>query len=199
MVAKVGLTGGIGSGKSTVARLFAKLGVTTIDADQVARELTKRGTKEFSSIVDQFGQDILDPDGNIDRARLGAVVFSDTSQRQKLESILHPSIRKIMHSRCNASGDPYCILEIPLLIETGQYREMDRILVVTCDTEIRIQRLIDNRDIDAEKIRRIIESQITDSQRIAVADDIIANDSSENVLIEQVDKLHKHYTTLFGG
>ena len=125
MAARVGLTGGIGSGKSTVLALFRDLGVPIISADDVARKLSTRGSPEFEKILEEFSDTVLGPDGEINRGKLGSIVFDDEEKRARLEAILHPGIRKEMLRFADKSSAPYCILEIPLLIETGQYREIN--------------------------------------------------------------------------
>jgi len=198
MASRIGLTGGIGSGKSTVAGLFRKLGIETIDADQIARELTLPGTPEFEQIRDAFGSKVIDSSGNLDRKTLGEIVFSSDEKRRILESILHPPIRKDMLEKSLQSKSPYCILEIPLLIESGQYRDMDRVLVVTCKSSIRIQRLQQDRNLDTPTIVRILDAQLSDDERSANADDVIVNDSTIESLVKQVSALHRVYSAMFG-
>jgi len=198
MASKIGLTGGIGSGKSTVAGLFRKLGIETIDADQIARQLTLPGTPEFEQVRDTFGRKVIDSSGNLDRMTLGEIVFSSDEKRRILESILHPPIRKEMLEKSLQSKSPYCILEIPLLIESGQYRDMDRVLVVTCKSSIRIQRLQQDRNLDLETVNRILDTQLSDDERSARADDVIANDSTIESLEKRVNALHKKYCEMFG-
>ena len=199
MPGKIGLTGGIGSGKSTVASLFGVLGAEVIDADSIAREITEPGSTELNLIIDYFGHDIIDKSGQLDRARLAGIVFSDTAKRQHLESILHPPIHKLMHDRCSQSKAVYCVLEIPLLIETGQWKEMDRVLVVTCSKEIRIQRLEKDREMDRSRIQRIFDAQLPDEQRITFADDIIDNDTSLHRLEQTILTLHESYLEIFNS
>ena len=197
MPARVGLTGGIGSGKSTVAALFNQLGIETIDADTIARQLSQRGTRQFDQIVSVFGSQILGDDGEINRKKLAEIVFSDSCQRQTLESILHPAIRKTTDNFCLGQERGYCILEIPLLIESGQYQHMDRVLVVTSKTESRTARLRQFRNMESDLARRIIETQLSDDRRITYADDIIRNDSSIDDLQNQVESLHQQYSKMF--
>jgi dephospho-CoA kinase len=199
MASRVGLTGGIGSGKSTVANLFQQHGIDIIDADQIARQLTRPGTPQFERIREVFGGAVIDDSGLLDRGALGDIVFKCGTKREILETILHPPIREHMLERSKQSNSPYCILEIPLLIESGQYREMDRVLVVTCKTSIRKQRLQQNRDIDLQTINRILDSQMSDEERCAEADDVIVNDSTIASLEKQVSTLHKTYCAMFGG
>ena len=198
-IAKIGLTGGMGSGKSTVAGIFRRIGIQTIDTDQIARELTQPGFQEFDRIIEYFGDGIIDPSGNIDRARLGRIVFSDSQKRSMLESILHPPVRERMHRQIKPSGYRYCILEIPLLIETGQYRDMDRVIVVTCKRETKIERLHTDRGMNVTTIDRILSTQVDEQTRIQCADDVINNDGALAELENQVRYLHEKYTDLYEG
>ncbi len=197
MPAKIGLTGGIGSGKSTVASFFRALGVCVVDADQIAHRLTRSGTREFDLIVEYFGQQVIGENGEIDRQILGQIVFFDTAKRNHLESILHPAIRKKMLSKSQKADGPYAVMEIPLLIETGQYRDMDRVLVITCPDNIRLKRLISNRDMNLEKAKKILSIQKTDAQRILFADDILNNNAGLDALESRVLELHNQYCELF--
>ena len=199
MAARVGLTGGIGSGKSTVLALFRDLGVPIISADDVARKLSTRGSPEFEKILEEFSDTVLGPDGEINRGKLGSIVFDDEEKRARLEAILHPGIRKEMLRFADKSSAPYCILEIPLLIETGQYREMDRVLVVTCKVETRRRRLKSGRGLSPERFDRIIAAQLDDGQRSRHAHDTLANDGELTELSAPVSKLHTNYEKLFGN
>ncbi|MDX1252586.1 MAG: dephospho-CoA kinase [Gammaproteobacteria bacterium] len=196
---RIGLTGGIGSGKSTVADCFAELGVAVIDADQIARELVEPGRPALDAIVDAFGRDILDGSGQLDRARLRALVFDNTTRRQQLETILHPLIRTEMRKRADAleaSGAPYAILCIPLLLETGQTDLADRILVVDAPEELRYQRVRARNGLPDSQIAAIIAAQVSREQRLAAADDIIVNDGDLPKLQRQVIAMHQRYLTL---
>jgi dephospho-CoA kinase len=197
MAAKVGLTGGIGSGKSTVATLFRDIGICVIDADQIAHQLTRTGTREFNLIVEYFGQQILGENGEIDRQMLGQIVFSDIEKRNHLESILHPAIRQEMQTRSREADGAYVILDIPLLIETDQYREMNRVLVITCPDNIRLERLMSNRDMSLEKAKSILSIQKTDAQRSVFANDVINNNADLGALEIRVLELHQQYCELF--
>ncbi len=195
--ARIGLTGGIGSGKSTIAGIFRKLGVQVIDADQVARELTRPHSPEFDRIVEYFGEGIVAPDGNMDRARLGRIVFSDPQKRSVLESILHPPVREEMHRKIKPSAYGYCILEIPLLIETGQYQDMDRVIVITCERKTKTERLSADRGMSIAAIDRILATQTDEQTRIQYADDVIDNDGTLVELENQVLRLHGKYLDLY--
>ena len=197
---KIGLTGGIGSGKSTVAHYFAALGVPVIDADQIARELVSPGQPALQSIVDAFGEAVRDNAGHLDRARLRAMVFgaeAHPGQRPLLESILHPLIRAEMQRRAQAMTAPYGLLSIPLLVEGGQMDQVERILVVDAPEALQYQRVRqrDNVSLDAE-ITAILRAQATRQQRLAVADDVIVNDADLEKLHQQVVMLHPFYQKL---
>lgn len=199
MAAKVGLTGGIGSGKSTVAKLFNAQGIPTIDADQVAKALSQPETDEFNRIVDYFGHSILLESGEINRKHLGNIVFSDSKKRKYLESILHPAIRRNMSEFSERSNSIYCILEIPLLVETDQWSDMDSVIVVTCSDEIRMKRLKQSRDLTELQIRRILATQISDKERCKHANHIISNDGTEDSLIHRVIEIHQSLTAQFSN
>lgn len=196
MAAKVGLTGGIGSGKTTVANAFAELGVSVLDADRIARRLSQPGSAPFERIVARFGDGILDSQGRIDRKRLGRRVFACQQQRRQLEAILHPPIREIMTARARRDARPYCILDIPLLVESRQYRDMRRVVVVTCATDTRIRRLME-RGMTAADIERVMQNQAGDAERLAVADDVIDNRGGVEDVRRRVRELHRAYTALF--
>jgi len=185
--AKVGLTGGIGSGKSAVAACFAELGVRVIDADAVAREITAPGAAQFAEVAACFGAGIVGADGAIDRKKLGAVVFASPAKRKQLEAILHPPIRAEMHARAARAAGAYCVLDIPLLVESGQYREMQRVAVV----------LRNSRGMRDADIRRIMRSQASEQARLAAADDVIDNNGAIEAIETQVAALHHTYMELF--
>lgn len=198
---KIGLTGGIGSGKSTVADCFAELGVAVIDADQIARELVEPGRPALDAIINAFGRDILDGNGQLDRARLRTLVFDAPARRQQLEAILHPLIRTEMRERAaalEASGAPYAILCIPLLLETGQADLADRILVVDTPEELQYQRVRARSGLPDAQIAAIIAAQARREQRIAAADDVIVNDEDLAKLRRQVVGMHRRYLALTG-
>ena len=193
---KIGLTGGIGSGKTTVANYFEKLGVPVIDADEISRRIVKRGLPAYQAIVQAFGEAVLTVDGELDRAGMRHTIFSDPEAKAKLESILHPMIREEIKRNIDGLKADYCIIAIPLLIETGQLSLVDRILVVDVDPQTQITR-VQERDGDSSiQIAAIIKSQASREDRHAVADDILCNDGNIEQLKENVDKLHLQYLDL---
>jgi dephospho-CoA kinase len=191
-VFKVGLTGGIGSGKSTVADQLAALGAGVIDADLLSHELTAPGTPTLARIGSAFS-DCLLPDGQLDRAALRARVFADAAARARLESILHPPIRALMLERAAGLTTPYAVLVIPLLFETGQQALMDRILVVDCPESVQIDRVCRRSGLSEAEVARIIAAQVPRAQRLAGADDIIDNSGGPQALGPQVERLHRCY------
>lgn len=193
---RIGLTGGIGSGKSTVAALFAEHAVPVIDADAIAHRLTLPDGIATEKIIQAFGTDILAPDKSLDRKRLAARVFNDPSQRARLEAILHPLIRAEMQSAIHEVMAPYCLLVIPLLIETQQQDLVDRILVVDVDENTQIQRTRARDGRSADEIRAILAAQIDRSQRLKQAHDCITNNGDIAALKAQVDALHRNYISL---
>lgn len=193
---RIGLTGGIGSGKSTVAMLFAENAVPVIDADAIAHQLTRPGGVAIEPIIQAFGPDILAPDKSLDRKRLAARVFNDPVQRARLEAILHPLIRAEMQSAMRRLKAPYCLLVIPLLIETQQQDLVDRILVVDVDEKTQIERTLVRDGRSADQIRAIIAAQIDRSQRLKLAHDCISNNGDMSALKDQVDTLHRKYLSL---
>jgi len=198
---KVGLTGGIGSGKTAVSSLFHDLGIPIIDTDIIAHDLVNNDLPILRKIVAAFGPDILDEAGKIDRKKLAHIVFNNTENKLRLETILHPEIRNEVNrqiQRFNTSGSPppYVIIVIPLLIETDFDNLVDRILVVISDESVRIERIKqrDNRSLD--EIQAIITSQVSDDKRLLAADDILENNKDFSTLASGVQHLHKKYTGL---
>lgn len=196
----VGLTGGIGSGKSTVAHLFQELGVPVIDADVVAREVVSPGSPGLAAVVAAFGEEVLDAaSGRLDRARLRELAFRTPAQRRLLESILHPLIRDRMRAHLAAVRAPYCIECVPLLVETGRSAETDRVLVVDVPPEVQVQRTLKRDGGERETVRRIMEAQATREQRLAAADDVLDNGGDPSGLRERVATLHRRYLVLAGA
>jgi len=191
----VGLTGGIGSGKSAVADLFGALDVNVVDADAVAHALTKAGGGAMPAVCAEFGDGVADADGALDRAAMRARVFADPSARKRLEAILHPMIREESERRLAAGADaPYAILMVPLLVESGSYRQrVNRIAVVDCAEETQIARVISRNGLAREEVERILAAQATRAERLAAADDVIDNDGPLAALAPQIERLHSKY------
>lgn len=195
----IGLTGGIGSGKSTVAQAFAALGVPLLCTDTIARELVEPRQPALGEIVARFGNGILRPDGQLDRTALRQIVFADETSRRALESILHPRIHDAVLARISAHADaPYVVIDIPLLAETGAaYRPLlDRIVVVACDAATRRQRVMLRDGATAEQVDAMMATQASDADRLALADDILVNRGSPGELAEQVSALDRRYRVL---
>lgn len=190
---RIALTGGIASGKSTVARLFADLGVPVIDTDEVAHELTRRGAPAVDRIAAALGPQVLDPQGALDRRGLRARVFADPAQRRVLEAILHPLILEETRRRCAAAGGPYQIVVVPLLFEAGLEQEFDRVLVVDAPEAEQRRRLQARDGESAAGAERILAAQLRRSDRLERADDVIANEGSLADLAERVAALHRRY------
>ena len=190
---RVGLTGGIASGKTTVANLFAALGVTIVDTDLLAREVVAPGTPLLNEVVAHFGPDSLTADGSLDRRKLRDRVFADPAERRWLEERLHPAIRALTDKRCDADRGPYCIVAIPLLVETGGEQRFHRVLVVDSEPELQIARVMARDGITREAAQRMLAAQASREARLAVADDVIRNDGDIAYLRDQVEKLHRAY------
>jgi len=196
---RIGLTGGIGSGKSTVADLFAARGITVIDTDRIAHELTAPGSEAVARIGQQFGTDLIAADGTLDRARLRQLVFTDAAKRAQLEALLHPLIRTRTEELMAQARGPYCIVVVPLLLEKGWQSLVDRVLVVDAAPELQLNRtrLRDGRP--AEEVHAIIAAQISREKRLSAADDVVHNDSGREELEVQVEQLHRKYLQLAAG
>jgi dephospho-CoA kinase len=190
----VGLTGGIGSGKSTVADCFAALGVSVIDTDVIARQLTAPGGSALAAIQATFGDAIMLPDGALDRAALRSRVFADTAARRQLEAILHPRIRQQVEQTLAALHAPYALIVIPLLVETGAYQDLlDRVLVVDCPETLQIERVMARSGLDRDEVERIMAAQAGRAERLAAANDMITNTGLPEALRAQVAVLHQDY------
>ena len=193
----IGLTGGIGSGKSIAAQEFATLGIDIIDADKISREIIKPNSFFLKKIVSKFGDSILTPDGNLDRLQMRKKIFIDKEDRIWLENLLHPPIKQTIKQRADRSKSPYCILLIPLLIETGTpYDFIDRILVVDTPEDLQIERVKQRDNLSELEIKKMIQAQTSRSQRLSLANDIIRNFDSLDNLNKQVHKLHSFYLSL---
>lgn len=195
-VFRVGLTGGIASGKTTVANLFSALGVPVIDTDELAREVVEPGQPPLKRLVERFGPSILTPDGHLDRPALRHIVFSDPKARADLEALTHPAISAEVEARAAAAGGPYQILVIPLLVERNLGKHVDRILVVDCDEDVQIKRLMARDGSSLEEARAILAAQATRTTRQRAAHDIIENEGSPEELSRKVSALHNRYLEL---
>lgn len=190
----VGLTGGIGSGKSTVADLFAGHGVPVIDTDVIARALTAPGEMALEAVRAAFGDQVMQADGALDRAALRRRVFSDADARHQLEAILHPRIRSVVEQQLAALSAPYVLIVIPLLVETGAYQEiLDRVLLVDCPEEQQITRVMTRSGLTLDEVKAILATQAGRVARLAIADDVISNAASPEALRTQVAALHRRY------
>ena len=189
----VGLTGGIGSGKSAAAEVFTALGVDVIDADTLAREVVEPGEPALDEIATHFGDDILSPEGSLDRAALRKLIFSNPDQKAWLENLLHPLIAELLQRRLSETKSPYAILESPLLLETEQHRMVSRVLVIDVSVETQLARAVNRDGSDVEVIRSIIASQIERSERIRRADDLVSNEDGLEQLRHRIAELHNKY------
>ncbi|MBU3671705.1 MAG: dephospho-CoA kinase [Sinobacteraceae bacterium] len=190
---RIGLTGGIASGKSTVERLFAAHGVPIIDSDVIAREVVAPGTPGLAQVRARFGDGVLQEDGSLDRRALRRLVFEDPMARRDLEAILHPLIRSAMAEQSAAANGPYQINVIPLLIEGGRRAGIDRVLVVDCPEALQIERVMQRDQVTETEARAVLAAQTRRSDRLAAADDVIVNDGDPAALQAQVDALHAKY------
>ena len=197
----VGLTGGIGSGKSTVADIFADLGARVVDTDVIAHELTGSQGAAIPEIAEVFGHSVLRAEWGLDRAAMRRLVFSDPSARSRLQAILHPMIRRESEARClSASGAPYVLLVVPLLLESGGYRQrVDRILVVDCDEGVQVTRVMARSGLTDEEVRAIMTTQASRAERLAAADDVLENTQGRENLRARIDTLHQRYLELAGA
>lgn len=195
----VGLTGGIGSGKTTVANLFAELGIDLVDADIVARQVVAPNSAGLKAIVAHFGEDILTPTNELDRAKLRQRVFSQDSERQWLNQLLHPMIREEMLRQVAAANSAYVIMVVPLLFENGLDRLVSRTLVVDISPELQVSRTVERDSVDAAQVDKIISSQWSRQDKLAKADDIIDNQGEMSALQRQVQALHQRYLHLSGN
>ena len=193
---KIGLTGGIGCGKTTVAKIFGQLNIPVIDADAIAHQLVAIGQPALAEIRQVFGADFLNPDGSLNRKKLKDVIFSDRQQKQKLEALLHPLVYQAIHTQLAQLQAPYCIISIPLLFETGMTGLVDRILVVDCPVKTQIERVQQRDNITTDRILAIIDSQVSRTFRKSHADDVIDNSKTDDRLAEAVKKLHNSYLSL---
>ncbi len=190
---RIGLTGGIASGKSTVAELFHEQGAAIIDTDVIAREVVQPGSSALAKIRKQFGERVIGGDGSLDRPAMRSIVFSDDAKRRALEAILHPRIQAETMRQSAAAEGPYQMIVVPLLVESPLRHNMDRILVVDCDPAIQLQRLLERDAQDEQQAHRMIAAQASRDERLAIADDIVDNSGQLDATREQVARLHGIY------
>lgn len=193
---RVGLTGGIASGKSTAAKFFGALGIPILDSDQIARDVVEPGQPPLERLVERFGPKILTADGHLDRPALRDIVFSDPRARADLEALTHPAIGAAMEARSEAAGGPYQVLVIPLLVEKNLRAHVDRVLVVDCDEALQIRRLRARDRSTAEQAQAILNAQAPRATRLKAADDVITNDADMSAVQQQVAALHTRYLQL---
>jgi dephospho-CoA kinase len=196
---RIGLTGGIGSGKSEVARQFAALGAAVIDTDLIARQLVEPGQPALSEIAAVFGGEVIETSGRLDRDRLRRLIFADPARRKQLEDILHPRIRSRALQEADRTDAPYCLLVIPLLVETAADYHLDRILLVDCPEALQRQRIRARDALSDAEIDDVLAAQASRAARQAVADDIILNDNDLPSLTVAVERLHRHYLAFSAG
>ncbi len=195
----VGLTGGIGSGKSAAAEEFARLGATVIDTDAIAHELTRAGGAAVDDVRRLFGDAYVEASGAMDRARVRELVFADPAAKKKLEALLHPMIRAESQRRIDSAKGPYAVHVVPLLVESPDYcRRVDRVLVIDCPEELQLARVRMRSGLSEQEVQRIIAAQVPRRERLAAADDVIDNGGSLDALRRQVQTLHERYVVLAG-
>jgi len=192
----IAVTGGIGSGKSTAINFFKKRGVPVIDTDQISRELVEPGSPALDTITSTFGIAFLRADGSLNRFKLREHIFSNNKEREKLQAILHPLIYQEVLNRLSSISAPYCLIVIPLLAETGNNYPHNRVLVIDVDPDTQVQRTMARDHIDEPTVNRILDTQVSREQRLALATDIIDNTGSLEQLSEQVNTLHEKYMQL---
>jgi len=193
----VGLTGGIGTGKSEVSSLFGKLGAAVVDTDEISHALTAPAGAAIAAIRERFGPGFVAADGGLDRARMRSLVFSDASARQKLESVLHPLIRERARDAIAAARAPYVMVVVPLLFETGAFLDLlERVLVVDCDEDEQVRRVTSRSSIGAAEVRRIMAAQLPRAERMKRANDVLDNSGGLETLRDQVARLHDKYLAL---
>ncbi|EHY76690.1 dephospho-CoA kinase [Stutzerimonas stutzeri] len=195
----LGLTGGIGSGKTAVADRFASLGAHVVDADQAARWVVEPGRPALLQIVERFGKDVLLQSGELNRAELRQRIFVDPAERQWLEKLLHPLIRAEVAQQLALADSSYAIMVSPLLIESGQYRQVGRVLVVDVPESLQIARTTARDQASEEQVRAILSAQVQREERLKHADDVLVNDRDLSWLGVEVERLHRFYLTLRGG
>ena len=192
----VGVTGGIGSGKTTICREFARLGAPVIDTDQVARDVVAPGSPGLAAVVETFGPGVLAVDGQLDRRRLRQMVFADPRLREQLEAILHPLIRRETDARVQAASFPYCLVCIPLLVERGGGNRVDRVLVIDCPPDVQVARVMARDELSAPEVAAIMRTQASREDRLAAAHDVLENVGDVGLLSPRIGALHARYLEL---
>lgn len=195
----LGLTGGIGSGKSAAAEHFAKLGVHVVDADHAARWVVEPGRPALAKIAERFGHGVLQDDGQLNRGALRSLIFADPEQRRWLESLLHPLIREEIARNLESAQSAYAILVSPLLIESGQYTTTQRVLVIDAPQALQIQRTLLRDNTSEQQVQAILKAQASSEERLRHADDVLSNNADMKTLHTEVERLHHFYLTLRGG
>lgn len=194
---KLGLTGGIGSGKSTVADMFADLGAILVDTDLIAHQLTAPGGLAISAISQEFGSNYITAEGAMDRAKMRETVFQNTEAKLRLEAILHPLIWQESQRQAELAQGSYLIYVVPLLVESGKWKDrVDRVLVVDCPEELQIQRVMQRNALSQAQVQAIMQHQANRAERLAAADDVILNDGPRDQIRAQVEQLHQRYSQL---
>ncbi len=197
-VLRIGLTGGIASGKTLVADMFAKLGIPVIDTDKIARQVVARGQPALAEVTAEFGARILTPEGELDRTSLRQIVFQDEPLRRRLEAIVHPRIREMTLQASETAGGPYQVLVVPLLIESDFQQLVDRILVVDCPESVQRERLLVRDTETPEQVERMMDAQLSRSRRLEAANDIIDNSGTQDATRRQVETLHRKFLGICG-
>ncbi|MGA7179107.1 MAG: dephospho-CoA kinase [Thiobacillaceae bacterium] len=193
----VGLTGGIGSGKTTVANLFSEQGVPVIDTDRISHDLTASGGEAMPLIEDQFGEEFVNPDGSLNRQLMRHTVFGDSAARKNLEAILHPMIRQAVEAQLGSLTTPYVIVVIPLLLEKGGYDDLvHRVLVVDCGPDTQISRTMTRNKLNCEEVQAILDVQVSRQHRLGQADDVIVNEGNPDGLKAKIRALNEKYISL---
>ena len=196
----IGLTGGIGCGKTAATDCFAALGAGVVDTDIISRQLTAAGGGAMSEIAAEFGPQYVAPDGSLDRVRMREVVFTDPSARRRLEAILHPLIRSTAATLVLAAPEPYVLLVVPLLLENDAYDALvDRVLVIDCDEAQQVARVMARSNLSEAEVRKIMSTQLSRAERLARADDVLANDADIKTLQSRVEELHRRYLAAATG
>ncbi|EGQ9974648.1 TPA: dephospho-CoA kinase [Vibrio vulnificus] len=197
MALVIGLTGGIASGKTTVANLFQQhFAIDIVDADIVARQVVAPGSAGLTAIVDHFGVDILTHEGELDRGKLRQRIFAHSEEKQWLNALLHPMIRRKMIEDLAQVSSPYALLVVPLLVENQLQTLCDRVLVVDVEEKTQLQRTMDRDGVDEQQVRAILKAQVSRHERLALADDVIKNDSKDQNLLQQITDLHQKYLAM---